>query len=79
MEDWTGKSLTYYGSMLQLYHSAQATQNWGKANTYFPATLQWYFDTSLTTSSPPSTVSSNMTTVSYLQQQRWFLTFGADL
>jgi len=79
MEDWTGKSLTYYGSMLQLYHSAQATQNWGKANTYFPANLQWYFDTSLTTNSPPSTVSSNMTTVSYLQQQRWFLTFGADL
>ena len=78
MEDWTGKTFTYYGSMIQLYKSAQATGTWGGADTYYPAALKWYFDTSLTTSSPPSTVSSNMTTVSYLQQQRWFLTFATN-
>jgi hypothetical protein len=78
MEDWTGKNFTYYGSMIQLFRSAQATSPWGGADTYYPATLKWYFDTSLTTNSPPSTVSSNMTTVSYLQQQRWFITFATN-
>jgi hypothetical protein len=78
MEDWTNKTFTYYGSMIELFKSAQATERWGKDNTYYPAALKWYFDSSLTTSSPPSTQSSNMTTVSYLQQQRWFITFATN-
>ena len=78
MEDWTGKTFTYYGSMIELFRSAQATGVWGHDDTYYPATLKWYFDSNLTTSSPPSTVTSNMTTVSYLQQQRWFITFATN-
>jgi hypothetical protein len=77
LEDWTGKSFTYYGSMIQLYQSAQANSPWATnaINTYASPSLKWYFDSNLTTNSPPSTQSSNMTTVSYLQAQRWFVTY----
>jgi hypothetical protein len=78
LEDWqgAGKTFTYYGSMIQFFRSAQATEPWGSnANVYSPPTLKWYFDKDLTTKSPPSTVKSQMATVSYLQQQRWFVTF----
>jgi len=82
LEDWeTGaKTFTYYGSMIQFFRSAQANQPWGVLDTvYKPAALKWYFDSKLTTKSPPSTVNSHMATVSYLQQQRWFVTFQPNL
>jgi hypothetical protein len=78
LEDWSTNSntFTYYGSMIQFYRSAQANQPWGSnLNTYSSPLLRWYFDKSLTTNSPPSTTKSQMATVSYLQQQRWYLTF----
>lgn len=78
MEDWqsSSRTFTYYGSMIQFFRSAQANEPWGSnLNTYSPPTLKWYFDKDLTTKSPPSTVNSQMATVSYLQQQRWFVTF----
>lgn len=79
LEDWStgGKTFTYYGSMIQFFNSAQASEPWGTNAmlTYSSPTLKWYFDKDLTTKSPPSTVKSQMATVSYLQQQRWFVTF----
>jgi hypothetical protein len=78
MEDWQpgGQTFTYYGSMIQFFRSAQANEPWGSnLNTYSPPTLKWYFDKDLTSKSPPSTVKSQMATVSYLQLQRWFVTF----
>lgn len=79
LEDWQsgGSTFTYYGSMIQFFRSAQASESWGTnpSVTYSPPTLKWYFDKDLTTKSPPSTVKSQMATVSYLQQQRWFVTF----
>jgi hypothetical protein len=67
LEDWSGKTFTYYGSMLQLYSSAYATGTWGKANVYAPATLKWNFDDKFTLNSPPGSA----VMVSYVQQ-RWF-------
>jgi hypothetical protein len=67
LEDWTGKTFTYYGSMLELYSSAQAVGAWGKANVYNPATLKWSFDDKFTLTSPPGTAIM----ISYVQQ-RWF-------
>ena len=78
LEDWQtgGKTFTYYGSLVQFFKSEQANRPWGtNTNTYKPANLKWYFDPKLTTKSPPSTSESQMATVSYLQQQRWFVTF----
>ena len=67
LEDWTGKTFTYYGSMLQLYPSALGVGVWGKANVYSPGTLKWYFDSNFTLTSPPGTA----VMISYIQQ-RWY-------
>lgn len=67
LEDWTGRTFTYYGSMLQLYSSAYGNGIWGKANVYAPAQLQWYFDDNFTLNAPAGTA----VMISYVQQ-RWF-------
>jgi hypothetical protein len=67
LEDWTGKTFTYYGSMLQLYASAYATGTWGRGNVYLPAQLNWYFDDKFTLTAPAGTA----VMISYVQQ-RWF-------
>ena len=67
LEDWTGKTFTYYGSMLQLYSSAQGTGVWGNANVYASANLKWHFDEKFTEVAPAGTA----VMVSYVQQ-RWF-------
>ena len=67
LEDWTGKTFTYYGSMVQLYSSKYATGTWGKANVYSPATLKWYFDEKFTLNAPAGTA----VMISYVQQ-RWY-------
>src|SRR5207249_4570218 len=36
LENWSNATLTYYGSMVELYQSAQSTGEWGKANVYSP-------------------------------------------
>jgi hypothetical protein len=68
MEDWTGKNFTYYGSMVELYSSAQGTGTWGKSNVYNAPNQYWYYDTQFTTQSPPG----NLIFAGYLQQQRWY-------
>ena len=67
LEDWTGKTFTYYGSMLQLYASKYATGTWGNANVYAPANLKWYFDEKFTLNAPAGTA----VMISYVQQ-RWY-------
>lgn len=71
LEDWTNKNFTYYGSMVEIYHSRQATAPWGKANVYNPPSLYFYYDTNLQSGSPPG----NLQLASYLQQQRWYLIY----
>jgi hypothetical protein len=52
-EDWSnGVTFTYYGSMVQLFQSKQATGTWPNAS-YNPPTRQWYFDTNFMQNPPP--------------------------
>ena len=71
LEDWSGKRFTYYGSLVEIYHSRQATGTWGKANVYNPPSLYFNYDTNFQSTSPPG----NLVLASYLQQQRWYLTY----
>lgn len=80
LEDWTGKSFTYYGSMVCPYQSKQGVGPWSTAlgdNVYRPANQHWYFDTTLSVDADgePVRVPGHVSTVAYLQQQRWYLQY----
>lgn len=69
LEDWSGgKSLTYYGSMVELYQSRQAIGHWGSANVYNPPNRQWFFDTNFQIYTPPG----SLVVYSYTKG-RWYL------
>ena len=69
LEDWTSKSFTYYGSMIELFNSVTATGPWkGTGNQYKQPGIHWYYDTKFSTSAPPG----NIQIAAYLQQQRWY-------
>lgn len=75
LEDWNGKRFTYYGSLVELYHSRQAIGKWnsgsGAPSYYNPPTEYFYYDSNFQSASPPG----NLVLASYLQQQRWYLTY----
>jgi hypothetical protein len=77
LENWSGKTFTYYGSMICLYASQQGTGTWGKANVYSPGSLNFFYDSNLSVDSQgnPVTVPGYVSTVAYLQQQRWYLQY----
>jgi hypothetical protein len=56
LENWSSDTLTYYGSMVELYKSAQSIGEWGKAAVYSPPTREWFFDTNFKTKPPPGTI-----------------------
>lgn len=77
LEDWKIKTMTVYGSLVQLYRSTQANTPWDAAgNLSKPPQVQkfyWdpnYGDNTLTTyqAGPPG----NLQIAAYLQQQRWY-------
>ena len=73
IEDWSksgANSFTYYGSMVQLYKSQQATGAWSASGgtVYKSPTRHWYYDQNFGNSSPPG----NLQIAAYLQQQRWY-------
>jgi hypothetical protein len=68
LEDWSNKTLTYYGSMVELYKSQQSIGEWGKSNVYSPPTREWYFDTRFRSNPPPG----SLMLVSYIKG-RWFV------
>jgi len=68
LETWSGKTLTYYGSMVELYQSKQSIGHWGSANVYNPPNRHWYFDTNLQVSTPPG----SLPVYSYVKG-RWYL------
>lgn len=74
LEDWNknGNTFTYYGSMVEMFASKQATGIWtGAGNTYKQPGLHWYYDDtnfSNQATQPPG----NMQIAAYLQQQRWY-------
>jgi hypothetical protein len=68
LEDWSGKTLTYYGSMIELFQSRQAIGKWGSGNVYNAPSRQWYFDNNLQLNAPPG----SLLLYSYIKG-RWFL------
>lgn len=46
LEDWGGKRLTYFGSMINVYNSEQSTAPWKDTGNYYQAPARnWHFDT----------------------------------
>jgi hypothetical protein len=56
LEDWSSATLTYYGSMVELYKSLQSMGEWGKGNVYNPPTREWFFDTNFRLNPPPGSL-----------------------
>ena len=57
LENWDNRSLTYYGSMVELYKSQQAIGLWKYGSPIYNAPLRkWYFDTNFRLKSPPGTL-----------------------
>lgn len=70
LENWSTKTFTYYGSIVQLWQSTQATGVWTGSSTVYtaPSTYNWFYDTRLATATLPGTFAL----AAYLQQQRWY-------
>jgi len=68
LENWSGQTFTYYGSMVELYKSQQSIGYWGNSNVYNPPNRNWHFDTLFYTQPPPG----SFTVVTYLKQ-RWYV------
>jgi hypothetical protein len=69
MENWSGKTLTYNGSMVQLFKSQQAIGRWGTSSqSYNPPVRNWAYETLFRTTPPPGTLF--ITTYS---KQRWYV------
>ena len=68
LENWSGKTMTYYGSMIELYQSHQAIGKWGASNVYNPPNRAWYFDTNFVSTPPPGVLAS----FDY-RRSRWYM------
>jgi hypothetical protein len=56
LENWSGQTFTYKGSIIALWHSQQATGNWQNTGVYYNAPNRaWSYDTSFNTTPPPGT------------------------
>ena len=53
LENWSGDSCTYYGSMVELFQSKTFTGAWDTGNIYSPPARRWNYDTNFSTTSPP--------------------------
>jgi hypothetical protein len=57
LENWNGKMLTYYGSMVELFQSQQSVGKWSTtASVYSPPNRQWFFDTNFKIKPPPGSL-----------------------
>jgi len=80
LENWSGKSFCYYGSMIQLWQSKQATGVWTGSSAQYtaPSTNKWYYDIHF--AGDPNNPAGNsyplppgnFQLAAYLQQQRWY-------
>lgn len=71
LEDWTGRTFTYRGSMVVMFASQTATGRWGNSS-YNPPTRNWSFDTQFldATRLPPGTPS-----VRVIRRANWKLAY----
>ena len=53
LEDWTNKSFTYYGSLVEAFNSTKYTGNWQTGNVYTWPVRLWNFDTNFVNNPPP--------------------------
>jgi len=53
LEDWSGNSCTYYGSMVELFQSQVFTGKWDTGNIYVPPYRRFNFDTNYSSNPPP--------------------------
>ncbi len=56
MEDWSNKTSTYHGSMVELFRSKVFTGKWDTGNIYVPPARRWNFDTNFTNNPPPGSL-----------------------
>jgi hypothetical protein len=69
MENWSGKTFTYNGSMVELFTSKQAIGRWSTSSqSYNPPVRNWAFETLFRTSPPPGTLF-----ITTYNKQRWYL------
>jgi hypothetical protein len=56
LENWSGQSLNYTGSLIDLWHSQQVTQPWQNTGGYYNAPNRiWSYDALFNTTPPPGT------------------------
>lgn len=57
LENWSGRTFTYNGSMVSMFNSLTATAPWGGADVYSPPARNWAFDQNFVdaTKLPPGT------------------------
>ena len=67
LEDWGGKKMTYYGSMVELFNSMQSKGKWGTLDVYGVPQRQWYFDNNFQVSTPPG----SLMVYSYIKGKWW--------
>ncbi len=60
LEDWNNIRFSYYGSMIQLFESRQATGVWGQSNVYNAPNRNWFFDVNFRTNPPPGFLVTTM-------------------
>lgn len=56
LEDWSGKYMTYFGSMVELFTSTNFTGGWSLGSVYKPPTRCFNYDTNFDAKSPPGTL-----------------------
>lgn len=55
LENWSGQTFTYAGSLVDLWHSQQVTRPWSCCTYYSPPNRNWSYDTMFNTNPPPGT------------------------
>jgi hypothetical protein len=56
LETWSGKTCTYYGSMVELFQSQIFTGKWDTGNIYSPPARRWNYDLLFNSTPPPGSV-----------------------
>jgi hypothetical protein len=56
LEDWTGKTFNYTGSMIELFTSQIATGEWDTGTIYQPPIRVWNFDSNFVGKPPPGSL-----------------------
>jgi hypothetical protein len=62
LENWSGKYMTYFGSMVELFQSKNFTGRWNTGSIYSPPSRCWNYDTNFDTTPPPGAIDAVATT-----------------